>query len=182
MLKKTITYPDLDGNPVTEDFYFNLSKAEIAEMELSHKGGFSGYLRKIIEDEDGAAIISTFNDILLMSIGRRSEDGKRFVKSDEIRDEFMQTEAYSQLFMEMVTDSSAAASFVESIVPSDMKEALAKGQPMTDVKLPEADQEPKDDRPAWIREDRDPTQAEFAEMSREEMQEAFRRKTIRNNQ
>ncbi len=175
MLKKTITYPDLDGNSITEDFYFNLSKAEIAEMELSHAGGFSGYLKTMIETQDGAQIIATFKNILLSAIGRRSEDGKRFVKSQEIRDEFVQTEAYSQLFMELVTDGTAAAQFVESIVPSDLREAIAKGENALD--LPTAKDEPE--KPAWMIEDRDPTQAEFAAMSKEEMQEAFQRKTNR---
>ena len=179
MLKKTITYSDLDGNPVTEDFYFNLSKAEIAEMELSHEGGFSAYLQRIIESQNGAEIIATFKNIVMGAVGRRSEDGRRFIKSEEITNEFLQTDAYSQMFMELVTDSEAAAEFVRAIVPADMAEAVANESGGTDVPLPE---QKKDDRPAYILENRNPTQEELQEMSKEEMQEAFRHKTIRSVQ
>ena len=109
MLKKTLTYSDLDGNPVTEDFYFSLSKAEIAEMELSYDGGLQTHLKRIVANKDGAAIIGAFKNILTSSVGRRSEDGRRFIKSDEITQEFMQTDAYSELFMELVTDADASA-------------------------------------------------------------------------
>ncbi|MCA1806571.1 MAG: hypothetical protein LC687_01725 [Actinobacteria bacterium] len=171
MLKKTISYPDLDGNTVTEDFYFNLSMAEVAEMELSQKGGLVGYLETIVAKEDGEAIIRTFKQIIMKSVGRRSEDGKRFVKNQEIIDEFMQSEAYSQLFMEMVTDGSKAAAFVEGIVPSNMKEKLANGLP-----------QPKDDeKPAWITENREPTDEELRTMNADQMREVFRRRQVKDN-
>lgn len=173
MLKKTITYPDLDGNPVTEDFYFNLSKAEIAEMELSHEGGLGDYLQRIVESEDGSAIISMFKEIIGKAIGRRSEDGRRFVKSEEITNDFMQTEAYSKLFMEFLTDPDAAANFIKGIVPSDMKDELAKKRPVENLKLPDEGDSNEDIRPAYVRENRDPTPKELQEMNDVELRQAF---------
>lgn len=171
MLKKTITYPDLDGNPVTEVFYFNFSKAEMAEMELRHEGGFGAYLQRIIEAQDGAAIIDTFKEIIRKSIGRRSEDGRRFVKSEEIADEFMQTEAYSQLFMDLVTDADAASQFVNGIVPTDMKNAIASGKRIEEVPLQGEDEKPQ---PLYQKENREPTQKELAAMTQDELREAFK--------
>lgn len=120
MLKKTITYDDLDGNPITEDFYFNLSKAEIARMELSQHGGLSGHLKRIVEANDGAKIISTFEEILTKSYGLRGADNKTFEKSDAISQAFMQTDAYSVLFMELVTDADASATFIHGIIPASI--------------------------------------------------------------
>jgi hypothetical protein len=174
MLKKTITYQDLDGNPVTEDFYFNLSKAEIAEMELSHKGGLEAYIQEIIQAEDGGAIISAFKEIIGSAIGRRSEDNRRFVKNQEIRDDFFQSDAWSTLFMDILSKGDEAASFVKSIVPKDLAENFDK---LETVELPG---EAKDDRPAYIREDRDPTKAELQAMSKDELMEAMRRKNARS--
>jgi len=177
MLKKTITYEDLDGNPITEDFYFNLSKAELAEMELAVQGGLSEHLQKIVKSQDGGEIIATFKKIIGDSIGRRSEDGKRFIKSEEIKQEFFQSDAYSALFMDLVTDADAAANFVNGIMPKDMGDVMQQKGPLTDIPLPE---ETEDDRPAWIREDREPTREEMAKMSKDELMEAFRRKNQRD--
>ena len=126
MLKKTITYEDFDGNKRTEDFYFNLSKAEVLEMEMGISGGMSQMLNKIIAAQDGGRVIKTFKDIILKAYGEKSPDGKRFIKSEEISTAFSQTEAYSQLFMELATNADAAATFVNSIIPVDItKPAMA---------------------------------------------------------
>lgn len=122
MLKKTITYVDYNGNERTEDFYFNLSKAEIMEMEMSTTGGLAEMIQKIVKAQDAPAIIKVFKDLVLKAYGEKSADGKRFIKSDEIRDAFSQTEAYSQLFMELATDADAAAAFVNGIVPKDAQQ------------------------------------------------------------
>ncbi len=119
MLKKTITYEDFDGNKRTEDFYFNLSKAEVLEMEMGISGGMTQMLNKIIAAQDGGRVIKTFKDIILKAYGEKSPDGKRFIKSEEISTAFSQTEAYSQLFMELATNADAAATFVNSIIPVD---------------------------------------------------------------
>lgn len=128
MLKKSITYTDFNGDEVTEDFYFHLSKADLVEMEVSHKGGLGAYLREIAESEDGAKVIAEFRKLILASYGVRSDDGKRFVKSQELRDEFLATEAYSSLFMDLCTDAQVAAEFVNGIVPKGLDKDVAKLQ------------------------------------------------------
>lgn len=120
MLKKTITYTDYSGIERTEDFYFNLSKAEILEMQLSVNGGFAEMLQKIIKAKDFPTLVKTFKELILMSYGEKSEDGRRFVKSKEISDAFAQTEAYSILFMELSNDDKAASDFVNGILPADL--------------------------------------------------------------
>lgn len=126
MIKKTMTYTDYDGNQRTEDFYFNLTKAEVAEMEMSTAGGLDKMINRIIAEQDGKRIIELFKDLVLRSYGKKSDDGRRFIKSQELRDEFAQTEAYSDLFMELATDADAAAKFVNGIVPNIPEAAPAK--------------------------------------------------------
>ena len=126
MLKKTITYVDFNGDEVSEHFFFHLSKAELVELEMSHQGGLQEAIRRIVEAEDGKAIIAEFKNIILSSYGQRSADGKRFIKNQTLRDEFESTEAYSTLFMELVTDAEAAAVFVQGVIPHDMAEEAAK--------------------------------------------------------
>lgn len=117
MLKKTFTYTDYNGVERTEDFYFNLSKAELMEMELSTTGGLAEMINKIVAAQDAPAIVKIFKELVLKSYGQKSADGRRFIKSKELADEFAQTEVYSQLFMELATDADAAAKFVNGIVP-----------------------------------------------------------------
>ena len=123
MLKKTITYTDYNGIEKTEDFYFNLSKAEIMEMEMSTVGGLAEMIQKIVAAQDAPAIIKIFKDLILKAYGEKSPDGKHFLKEDEngrpLADKFKQTEAYSILFMELATDADAAAKFVNGIIPVD---------------------------------------------------------------
>lgn len=121
MLKKTVTYTDYNGVERTEDFYFNLNKAEIAEMELSTAGGFAEMIQKVVAAQDAPSIIKIFKDLVLKAYGEKSADGKRFIKSEEITTAFTQTEAYSSIFMELATDSKAAAAFVNGIVPNDLR-------------------------------------------------------------
>ena len=126
MLKKTIEYEDFNGEKVSEDFFFHLSKAELVELELSHQGGLSESLQKIIADEDGKSIIAEFKNIILSAYGKRSEDGKRFVKNATVREEFESSEAYSALFMELVTNADAAVEFINGIIPTNLGEEAAK--------------------------------------------------------
>lgn len=126
MLKETRTYIDYDGNERTEDFYFNLSKAEILEMELSTTGGLENMVRRMIAAQDTPELVRLFKDLVLKAYGVKSPDGRRFIKSDALREEFSQTEAYSDLFMELATDADKAAAFVNGIVPANLAEA-AKG-------------------------------------------------------
>lgn len=118
MLKKTFTYTDFNGVERTEDHYFNLSKAELMEMELSTTGGLAEMINKIVAAQDAPAIVKIFKELVLKAYGQKSADGRRFIKSKELSDEFSQTEAYSQLFMELATDADAAAAFVNGIVPA----------------------------------------------------------------
>ena len=126
MLKKTITYTDYNGVEKTEDFYFNLSKAEIMEMELSTYGGLAEMIKRIIDAQDGPAIIKVFKDLILKAYGVKSPDGKRFIKSEELFTEFSQTEAYSNLFMELSTDADAASEFIKGIMPVEIPENATK--------------------------------------------------------
>lgn len=122
MLKKTITYTDYNGVDRTEDFYFNLTKAEIMEMELSTSGGLAEMIQRIVAAQDAPAIVKIFKDLVLKAYGEKSLDGKRFIKNEEITNGFAQTEAYSQLFMELATDADAAAKFINGIVPADVNQ------------------------------------------------------------
>ena len=118
MLKKTITYTDYNEVERTEDFYFNLTKAELMEMEMGAVGGLSGMIEKIVSAKDAPSIIKVFKELVLKAYGEKSADGRRFIKSKEISDAFAQTEAYSQLFMELATDADAASKFVNGIAPN----------------------------------------------------------------
>ena len=124
MLKKTIKYTDFDGNERVEDFYFNLKQAELMEMELSTQGGMEKLIQKIIAEQDSKKIVALFKELILKSYGEKSLDGKRFIKSDELSKEFEQTEAYSELFMELATNAEAAANFVNGIMPDSVKQNL----------------------------------------------------------
>lgn len=126
MLNKKITYTDFNGVERTETFSFNLTKAEIMEMELSATGGLSETINKIVEAQDIPSLIKIFKDLVLKAYGEKSPDGKRFIKSDELSEAFAQTEAYSELFMELATDADAAAKFVNGIIPADAAKQLAE--------------------------------------------------------
>ncbi len=123
MLKKTISYVDYDGNERTEDFYFNLTKAELLEMSLSTAGGLDKYIEKITKTQDTPKLIELFKDIIIRSYGVKSDDGKRFIKNQEITEEFTQTEAYSDLFMTLATNDKEAADFLNGIIPKSLLDA-----------------------------------------------------------
>lgn len=129
MLKKTITYTDYNGSERTEDFYFNLSKAEVMEMEMSTQGGLAERIQRIVSAQDAPAIIQVFKDLIMKAYGEKSPDGKRFVKSAALSEAFTQTEAYSQLFMELATDATKAAEFVNGIIPSGLQGNVAALKP-----------------------------------------------------
>lgn len=120
MLKKTIKYTDYNGVQREEDFLFNLSKAEIMEMEMGTVGGLTEMIMKVVKTENTPEIIKIFKDLILKAYGEKSADGKRFIKSPELSEGFAQTEAYSELFMELATDADAAAKFVNGITPADL--------------------------------------------------------------
>ena len=118
MLKKTIHFQDFNGTSRTEDFYFNLPQAEVTELEVSVDGGLVEMIHRITAAQDGRQIIETFKNIIRKAYGVKSPDGRRFIKNQEVWDEFAQTEAYSKLFMELATDANAASAFVNGIIPA----------------------------------------------------------------
>lgn len=124
MLKKTITYTDFNGVNRTEDFYFNLSKAELAEWQLRDEfsGGLETHLSAIIASKSGAKIMDTFREIISKSYGLKSPDGRTFTKSSEISQGFLGSEAYSVLFMELISDPDKASEFINGIVPSEFSQ------------------------------------------------------------
>ena len=125
MLKKIITYTDYNGVERTEPFYFNLSKAELMEMELGVTGGMTEMLDKIIAAKDAPSLMKTFKEMIMKAYGVKSDDGKRLIKSEELSIAFTQTEAYSVLFMELITDDKAAAAFVNGIIPNEIQTEVA---------------------------------------------------------
>lgn len=127
MLKKLINYVDYDGKERSENFYFNLTKAELMDMELGTVGGMQQLIQLIIDKQDIPEIIKAFKKIIMMSYGEKSPDGRRFIKSDALSEAFAQTEAYSNLYMELISDASAAAAFINGIVPADVA-ARAKAE------------------------------------------------------
>lgn len=135
MLKKTITYMDYDGNNREEDFYFNLNEAELTTMQMSEVGGLQKQLQNMIRTNDAARIMATIRDIIRRSYGIKSPDGKRFIKSEELSDEFEQTEAYSILFMKLCTDADEAAAFVNGILPKNIADEVKKAQKAEEKKL-----------------------------------------------
>lgn len=126
MIAKTITYTDYNDVERTEKFYFNLSKAEVMEMEMSTSGGLAEMIQRVVAAQDQPAIIKIFKDLILKAYGVKSPDGRKFIKSEELSLDFAQTEAYSQLFMELATDAKKASEFVNGIVPADMAKQIAE--------------------------------------------------------
>lgn len=122
MLTKPIKFVDYNGVERNEKYNFNLSKAEIMEMEMGTTGGFSEMVQKIIDAQDTPALIKLFKELILKAYGEKSADGKRFVKSEELSTAFSQTEAYTELFMELATNAEEATKFINGIVPSDLAE------------------------------------------------------------
>lgn len=130
MLKKTITYTDYNEMERTEDFYFNLTEAELNELQLATPGGYAGYLQKMVAAQDTPTLIGVIKDLILRSYGEKSLDGRMFVKIDEsgkpVSRMFAQTEAFSKLYMELGSDSDAAVKFVLGIMPKNLQEKAAE--------------------------------------------------------
>ena len=127
MVVEKIKYTDFNDVEREEEFMFNLTEAEITEMELTTEGGLSDSIKKIVSAQNTPQIIETFKMLLLKSYGEKSADGRRFVKSEELSKEFTQTNAYSQLFMKLATDDKAAVAFINCIIPESMRERVAEG-------------------------------------------------------
>lgn len=129
MLSKVITYTDYDGHQRSETFYFNLSKAELYELEATTPGGMEKYIKRMTEEEDREMLFNFFKKIITMSFGKKSLDGNRFVKKENgvrLVDEFMETEAYTVLLEELLGSAEGAANFVNAIIPHDLSENQIK--------------------------------------------------------
>ena len=126
MLKKTITYTDFNGDEVREDYYFHLSAADLVELEVSKDGGMAAWIQRIPTLTNQSEVVAEFKKLILMSYGKKSPDGKRFIRSKELCDEFTQTPAYSKLFMTLCTDATVAAEFFNGVIPQDMEEQMAQ--------------------------------------------------------
>jgi hypothetical protein len=126
MLKKKMKSKDFNGNEIEGTFYFHLSEAELAEMELSSKGGFVATMERIVEENDGAELVKIFKDLILNSYGKKSGDGQRFIKTEELKAEFSQTQFYSDLFMLLAQDADAAVEFVKGILPASMSDNITE--------------------------------------------------------
>lgn len=121
MFKKTIEYTDFNGEKRKEDYYFNLTKAELLEMQLSTEGGLKEMLEEIVKTKDVPKLVKMFKRIIMLSYGEKTPDGKHFMKNDEIRQRFECSEAYSELFMELATNDDSAAEFVNALLPEDFQ-------------------------------------------------------------
>ena len=126
MIKKTVTYPDFDGNERTEDFFFHLTEQELTEWELSVDGGLSGVLQRIVKSNDNKKMIEIFKDLLVKSYGQKTPDGRGFVKNEEVLNNFIYTQAFSDLYMELATNDKAAADFVKGIMPAGLAKSVAE--------------------------------------------------------
>lgn len=124
MYKITETYTDYDDNQRTEDFYFNYSKAELADIQFSVAGGLAGMIDKIIKTNDTPELVKLFRELIQKAYGEKSNDGRRFMKSPELTKEFTETEAYSQIYIRLATDSKAAQDFINHVIPKDMREKM----------------------------------------------------------
>ena len=124
MIKKTVTYTDYNGEQRTETFYFHYTEAEILDMEMSEEGSFVDRIQRIIDAKDKTALMKLIKKFVIDAYGVKSEDGKRFIKNDAVRTEFLESPAYSQIWMELVMDDEIAADFINNVIPSGMKEKL----------------------------------------------------------
>lgn len=175
MFKKTIKFEDFEGDEVEEDFYFHLSKAELIEMGAD--GKLESHIKNIIKAKDGKAIFQEMKNLVGLAVGKRSEDGRSFIKNDEIRNQLIYSAAYDELIISLVTDQNASVEFIENLVPRKMQEDIKK-QLTVEGAAPVQDPfvEKEDTREPWEKEHRDPTESELRSMTPEQMKAAFARK------
>jgi hypothetical protein len=172
MLKKTITYKDFNDVEHTEDFYFNLTKAELIEMAVNLGGDPTNWVNSIqaaVRAGDAQVIMKVFKDLVAMAIGVKSEDGKHFRKSSEITAEFLSSAAYDQMFMELMSDESAATTFITSMIPRELAESPKMQAAMTTVQIPASEE-----KLPWA--DREPTEKELASMTRPQLMDVYARR------
>lgn len=126
MLKKTYTYKDYNDIERTETFYFHFTEAEILDMEMSAEGGFAERVQRIIDAKDQAALMKLIKKFVIDAYGVKSDDGRRFIKNEEVKTAFLECPAFSDIFMDMVTNDELAAEFVNGVIPDTMKKRFAE--------------------------------------------------------
>lgn len=122
MLKRTFNYTDFDGEKHEEDAYFNLTMTEVFELNMSVPGGFAEYIRRIVNAKDAGEICKNIRNIILTAYGEKSPDGRRFIKSQKLSEEFSQTPMYDMLFQELAFDDEKMSEFIEKVVPDQNRE------------------------------------------------------------
>ena len=150
MLKKLIKYTDYNGVERQENFYFNLNETELMEMETEVTGGMRQLLEDMMEKQDIPKIMKAFKTIILKAYGEKSPDGRRFMKSDELSTAFTQTEAYNELYMELLSDAKKAAAFITALMPEDMRGDANDNKVLTPVGKEEVTEEVPDDGNAHL--------------------------------
>ena len=128
MLKKTIKYTNYDGVEKEKDFFFNLKKSELVDLQYKTSKGFIAYIEEVTSAGDPSALWKAFRDIVLLAYGEKSADGERFMKSEEISKAFEETEAFSVLIMELIEKDGAASDFINNIMPADLKDHQQAGE------------------------------------------------------
>lgn len=126
MIKETIKYTDFNGNERSEDLYFHLSKADLIELQAKYRGGLKGFLERIVAEQDTEKVYALLTELIMMSCGKRSDDGSRFIKNEQIREEFKSSEAFSEIIMSFFTDVEKLTAFINGIIPHDLADQLAK--------------------------------------------------------
>lgn len=134
MLKREIKFEDYNGEQSSVICYFNISKPEIIQLEVEFEEGFSNLLQRIVETRNSKELVKRFREVILLAYGIKSDDGKRFIKSDELRTEFSQTAAFEALYMELLSNEDAAADFITAVLPKDLSSAVTT-QDLTAAKL-----------------------------------------------
>lgn len=186
MFSKTVEFEDFNGVRTSKVFYFHLSKADLLVM-ANESDSMQARVQRMIEAKDGGAILRELREIIKSAVGVRSEDGQRFIKSEDAQSELLDSPAYDELLMELATDAQKSVDFVRQLLPEKMQKELleqVKNANVAEVPDPFKDpaqfSDPKDNRPAYQKEDRDPTPAELMKMSQQEMVQAFAWRENRN--
>lgn len=177
MFKKTVRFEDFNGDTVEKDFYFHMSKSELLSMAADGNAMVTR-IKRIVEANDGKAILEEFRDFIKASVGVRSEDGQRFLKDKESQSHLLDSPAFDELLMELCTDAKASADFVKKLIPEKMQKEMQQKLQEQDAKssgvsVTNPFKEPEDDRPAYQKENRHPTNAEMLAMSKQELAQAF---------
>lgn len=149
MIKETIKYTDFNGNERSEDLYFHLSKADLIELQAKYRGGLKGFLERIVAEQDTEKVYALLTELIMMSCGKRSDDGSRFIKNDQIREEFKSSEAFSEIIMSFFTDVEKLTAFINGIIPHDLADQLAKMGQAPDPRPGISPDRPTEDPKDW---------------------------------